>query len=95
VISLGIDGPPTRQHKPHTPGFEPPLIPRLTLGWYQKDAKHRFLSNADIEINMETGEITYVGWSHRNMLGDAPSIDVPIRLPGRGDQVQQEASGPE
>ena len=80
-IRLGTDQPPKSQYKPRTPGFEPPLIPRISLHWSQKDAKGRFLSNADAEVNMETGEITYVGWSHRDMLGDAPKIDVPIQPP--------------
>jgi hypothetical protein len=80
-ITLGIDQPPKSQYRPHTPGFDPPLIPRLFLHWLQRDNSRRFVSNADIEVDMETGEITYLGWSHRNMLGDEPKINEPIQPP--------------
>jgi hypothetical protein len=78
AIALGVDVPPKHKYRPRTPGFDPPLIPRISLHWSQKDQNGRFLSNADIEVNTETGEITYVGWSHRKMLGDKPAIDVVV-----------------
>ena len=81
AIPLRLDQSPNRKNKPKTPPFEPPLIPRISFHWSQKDEQRRFVSNADIEINPETGEITFIGWSHRHMVGDAPKISVPIQVP--------------
>jgi hypothetical protein len=91
-ISLGVEQPPQHQYKPKTPGFDPPLIPRISFYWSQKDDRRRFVSNADVEVNAETGEITFIGWSHRNMLGDKPKINVPIQPPAE-DQLLQNSTG--